>query len=203
MRLLTRSLATLFAIAVLATGAVADTAFTESAERIYLRGTGCGATEDLFLSDRAGVDEYDGCGAVGGLPVNEVTAAEDTLSTRDVDPVIVDATRDLEVVIRAESWFGDGIPGAGQSTVEFSLTGTQPGSFFPVQLGSGASTILVTAADNATHTVTVDIPDEAHEVELSGMTLTLSVRGENVNVNNLGMSGDSFFTLPTLEVVEG
>ena len=36
---------------------------------------------------------------------------------------------------------------------------------------------------------------------MSGFTLKVSVRGANVNVNNLGMSGDSYFTIDLLEEV--
>ncbi|WP_108664782.1 hypothetical protein [Euzebya rosea] len=207
MTITVRLLAALFALAILAPAAMADPTYTETDDRFYLRGTGCGAETDLFLSDRSGEDDYDGCGTIGGLPVNEVLAAEgsggETLTTRGTAPIIVDANRDLVVVIRTESWFGDGIPGAGQSVVDVAITGTPAaGGFVPVALGSGSSDEIVVGADNATHTITLDIPDTAHLAELSNLSLEISWHGANINVNNLGMSGDSHFTVPTLEVVQ-
>ena len=200
-----RLLAALFALAVLAPAAMANPVYDKIEDTFYLRGEGCGATENLYLDDRSAVDEYDGCGTIGGLPVNEAIGAEDSLSTTKAYDLILDGDGQVEVVIRVESWVGDGFPGAGQSVVDVSLSAhpiATGGTFTPpVTLGSGTSEILVAGQDNATHTFTFDIPDTAHETHVSGFTLKVSVRGANVNVNNLGTSGDSYFTIDLLEEV--
>ena len=211
MTITVRLLAALFALAILAPAAMADPTYTETDDRFYLRGTGCGAETDLYLSDKSGEDDYDGCGTIGGLPINEVLAAEgsggETLTTRGTAPIIVDANRPLTVQIRTESWVGDGIPGAGQSVVDITVTGTPAsdgGPFtLPVTLGSGTSEVLVVGGDHALHTFELDLPDSVDRTTLTDLSLEISWHGANVNVNNLGMSGDSYFTVPTLEVVQG
>ena len=103
-----RLLAALFALAVLAPAAMANPVYDKIEDTFYLRGEGCGATENLYLDDRSAVDEYDGCGTIGGLPVNEAIGAEDSLSTTKAYDLILDGDGQVEVVIRAESWVGDG-----------------------------------------------------------------------------------------------
>ena len=88
-----RLLAALFALAVLAPAAMANPVYDKIEDTFYLRGEGCGATENLYLDDRSAVDEYDGCGTIGGLPVNEaIGAARALLKTS-----LTDSRLDIDV----------------------------------------------------------------------------------------------------------
>lgn len=189
--------AALLTVGALAPSVGAQTTLVEGDETVYLRGNGCGATEDLYLSVQRGEDEYDGCGVIGGLPLNEVVPAADTLTTRGTFDVVLDADRDATVTIRAESWFGDDIPGAGQSTVDVVLR-ARPAVGQSFTIGTASSEIVVAGQDNATHVMTIDVPEARDGVRLQSLTLEVTVNGANVNVNNLGMSGDSFIDLPIL-----
>lgn len=215
MRLRTLSLATCLVALLAALGSTS--AFAQDGEMVpadstfYLRGSGCGATEQFWLSNESGTDEYDGCGIIGGLPLNEVIHQVDgptpnAFTTReegeeDGIPVVLDASRNVTGTIRAESWLGDGIPGVGQVIVEVDLFGvTATGD--SVAIGSASVESMNTGADSANAAFTIDVPDAANLAELVELTLNVEVHGVNWNSGNLGLSGDSKFTLPTLVPAE-
>lgn len=175
-----------------------DTAAVAAAKTFYLRGTGCGTTEDLWLSITKGTDEYDGCGIIGGLPLNEVLDDPKLLSARDGLPVKVDGSKPLTGTIRAESWIGNGVPGVGQVVVDVAISGTDAGDNF-VDLGSATVQTLNTGTEGVMANFSIDIPDEADGAVLKGLDLAVSVHGANYNSSNLGMDGDSKFVLPVLD----
>ena len=171
-------------------------------ETFYLRGSGCGATESFWLSTTTGTDEYDGCGTIGGLPINEVLyqtgGAPSTFSAQDGVPVMIDASRDVTGTIRAESWTGAGTPGVGQVVVEVSLTGsTDSGDSFV--LGSGTFEAVNAAKDGVQFPFTFNLADELQGAQLSDLTISVEVHGANWNSSNLGLEGDSKFTLPMFD----
>lgn len=182
--------------------AVAGTAAFDPAvaagKTFFLRGTGCGATEDLFLSASKGTDDYDGCGIIGGIPLNEVIGDPKVLDARDGLPVKLDASKPVQGVIRAESWIGDGIPGVGQVVIDVALSGTTAGGEF-ADLGSATVTATNAGADGVNVPFTLPVPAELDRTVLTGVSLEVSVHGANYNSSNLGMSGDSKFTLPILD----
>lgn len=168
----------------------------------YLRGSGCGATEAFWLSVESGTDEYDGCGTIGGLPVNEVIyqlgGGANTFSAQDGVPAILDASKDVTGTIRAESWTGDGTPGVGQVVVEVSLAGADAEGN-SVTIGTDTLEATNTGADGVQLPFTFNIADALDKVALTELALSVEVHGVNQNSSNLGLSGDSKFTLPVLD----
>ncbi len=197
---------TMLFVALASTSAFAEDELVASESAFFLRGTGCGATQNFWLSSTSGEDEYDGCGVIGGLPVQEVIhqvdgPSPDTFQAQDGVPVILDASRDVTGQIRAESWFGDAVPGVGQIKVDVELSGsTSKGQF--VVIGSHSSEVLNTGAGGTNVPFTIDVPDLSDKVQLSDLTFTVEIHGVNWNSGNLGLSGDSRFTLPTYVVQE-
>lgn len=164
----------------------------------YLRGTGCGATEDFWLSTLSGTDEYDGCGIIGGLPAQEFFMEPSIFPSRDGLPVLLDASKDVTGTIRAESWFGDGIPGVGQVTVEVSLSGTKSNNQ-GVTIGQDTLEAVNTGADGVQLPFTFDIAANLDKAPLKDLTFSVLIHGANYNSGNLGLSGDSKFTLPIFD----
>lgn len=171
----------------------------------YLRGTGCGATEEFWLSTESGPDEYDGCGIIGGLPAAEVfrlleAPLTKSFTARDGVPAALDASKNVTGTIRAESWFGNSVPGAGQVVVEVALRGTKAQGL-PVDIGSDSVDALNTGSGGIQVDFILDVPDALQGVELTELTLDVEIHGANWNSGNLGLEGDSKFTLPVLEPV--
>lgn len=168
----------------------------------YLRGSGCGATEAFWLSVESGTDEYDGCGTIGGLPFNEVIyqlgGGPNTFAAQDGIPAILDASKNVTGTIRAESWTGDGTPGVGQVVVEVSLSGADAEGN-SVTIGSDTLEAMNTGTDGVQLPFTFDIGDSLDKVALTELTLSVEIHGVNQNSSNLGLSGDSKFTLPVLD----
>lgn len=200
-------LASLFAVAMLATSVQAQTVLVPGDRTFFLRGEGCGASEDPYLSTSQGADGLDGCGGLGGVPFNEAFHAlfgpdPTPFTTRNGVPVIVDNSRDLKVTITAETWLGAPTVGAGQSIVDVAITGVQQGSLATRTLGSGSSTIVGTGGQTR-HTFTFNIPDSISTVPFTSLTASVTVRGANYNQSNLALEGDSSFVLPILIEQQG
>jgi hypothetical protein len=164
----------------------------------YLRGSGCGATEVFWLSVESGTDEYDGCGIIGGLPAQEVFQEASVFPSQDGLPVLLDASKNVTGQIRAESWFGDGTPGVGQVQIDVDLSGTKTTNQ-NVAIGSAAVEALNTAADGVNVAFSIDIPANLDRVALKALTFQVLIHGANYNSGNLGLSGDSKFTLPIFD----
>jgi hypothetical protein len=180
------------------TGTAAFDPAVAATKTFFLRGTGCGAETDLWLSSSKGTDDYDGCGTIGGLPLNEALGGPESLSARDGLPVTLDGSKPIAGVIRAESWTGDGTPGFGQVAVDVAIFGTTADDEF-LTLGEGTVTAMNTGADGVAVPFSFPVPAEAAGKTLTGLTLDVLVRGANFNSSNLGMSGDSKFDLPILD----
>jgi hypothetical protein len=206
----TRTLRLLASIAALVIGLTATGAFAEGElvagdRAFYLRGEGCGAEEQLYLSTKQGPDGYDGCGTVGGLPINEVNhqrgvQAPKTFTSKDGVPATLDATRDITGEIRAESWIAsltEAVGGVGQVAVEVTIHGIDSAGQ-AVAIGSASESAMVTNEAGTQLPFTIDIPDELNELVLSKLTIDVAIHGANFNQNNLGLEGDSHFTLPIL-----
>ncbi len=196
----------LLVIALASTASVADEQFTQEDRTFYLRGTGCGATENFYLSTESGSDEYDGCGGIGGLPFQEVFyqvdgAAPASFPAEDGVPAILDASKNVTGTIRAESWFGNPVPGVGQVIVDVALSGVKLNNQF-LEIGSDSVEVMNTGSVGVQADFTIDIPDTANQVQLKELTFTVEVHGVNWNSGNLGLEGDSKFTLPILIPVE-
>jgi hypothetical protein len=164
----------------------------------YLRGSGCGATEVFWLSVESGSDEYDGCGIIGGLPAQEVFQEASSFPSQDGLPVLLDASKNVTGQIRAESWFGAGIPGAGQVKVDVDLFGTKTTNQ-SVAIGSAAVEALNSGTDGVNVSFNIDIPANLDRVALKALTFQVLIHGANYNSGNLGLEGDSRFTLPIFD----
>ncbi|MGH2709730.1 MAG: hypothetical protein ACRDH9_00795 [Actinomycetota bacterium] len=164
----------------------------------YLRGEGCGATEEFWLSVESGTDGYDGCGIIGGLPLNEAIGSASAFESRDGVPLLLDASKNVTGQIRAESWFGDGTPGVGLVSVDVTLTGRKTTNQ-SVTIGTDTLEGTNTGADGVNIPFTFDIPANLDLVALKAVTIDVLVRGANYNSSNLGLSGDSHFTLPIFD----
>lgn len=176
----------------------------EDQEQFFLRGEGCGATEDPYLSTMSGDDGLDGCGGIGGLPFNEIFNAAGVdvstdFTTRDGVPVVVDATRNLTGQVQAEQWVGNTVS-AGQVVVEVEISGLQEGSSVRVTLGTFTDEAIVTPldGDGIVFEFDLDIPDNVSTTPFRQLTVNVVVRGVNQNNSNLGLSGDSYIDLPIL-----
>lgn len=196
------------ATALLATSALADT--EQSSTQLFLKQEGCGATaESGVLSTEAGVEDgADGCGVIGGLPLNEAlhqvedSATADDYSTRPADgvPLVLDAARDLEGVFAVQSWTG-GVGGVGEVVIELTLVGrtTVDGKAKSLVLGSGEFT------ESANPTATrvdvpfaFDLPEAQQGLTFTALTLSAVTRGANLNAGAQSLNGTSHFTVPTL-----
>lgn len=186
------------------TGALAEGELVASDRTFFLRGEGCGATEEFYLSAKSGTDGYDGCGAVGGVPFQEVIhqvdgASPDTFSSRDGVPVTLDAARDITGEIRGESWFGSlvPVPGVGQVVVDVTVHGIDSANK-TVMIGSASEAVINDGKAGVQVPFTIDIPDGQNQVELKSLSIDVEVHGVNYNSGNLGLEGDSKFLLPIL-----
>jgi hypothetical protein len=170
-----------------------------SNRQFYLRGTGCGATADLWLSTESGEDEYDGCGSQAGLPTREVLGGTlNFASAHDGVPLLLDASKNVTGQVRGESWVGDGIPGVGQVKADVDLYGVKAEGQ-TVTIGSGTYAALNTGTDGVIIQYNFDIPANLDRVYLTDLRMDVLIHGVNWNSGNLGLSGDSHFTLPIFD----
>lgn len=180
--------------------------FEEDETQFFLRREGCGSTyEPGRLSTFSGSDSADGCGTQGGIPLREVNyqlGSPDWVAytTENGVPLYLDADRDVDGVIRAESWTGL-VGGAGQTAADVRLTITDingNSTFFPVQ----NLTEIVTPNQNGYDLAfTYDLPEALDEVQVGSIVLDVAMHGANWNQHNLGLEGDSHMTVPTLILV--
>lgn len=207
---------TFLAASVLASGLAIAAAPGDAAEStFYLRQDGCGAEQQPGrLETVEGGDDADGCGSIGGLPFDEVfnqlganepnvfstTVRPESVRERSYRggmPIILDATTDVTGQLRAESWFGDGVPGGGQVTFQIKLTMRIDGK--SVTIGSATLEATGGGADNQTLEFSIDVDDALDGSEVTGMSFSVTQGGVNVNNTNLGLNGDSFLVVGTRE----
>lgn len=164
----------------------------------FLRGEGCGATEEFWLSTESGTDGYDGCGIIGGLPLNEAIGSAADFEARDGVPFQLDASKNVTGQIRAESWTGDGTPGVGLVEIDVTLN-AQKANNQNVSLGTTTLSGTNTGTDGINLPFNFDIADTLDHTAIKGLTISVLVRGANYNSSNLGLSGDSKFTVPVFD----
>ena len=174
----------------------------------FLRKDGCGATEEAGrLSVESGKDGSDGCGFIGGPPLDEAFYLADgtTLSVYDfttVDgvPLTLDASRDVSGVLATRSWTGTG--GAGEVVMDVALFATRIGTNGrPQSVPIGSGTFSTTALPTSTVykvPFTLDVPDTLAGVEVTSLSLSVAPRGLNWNAGAQSYSGTSLMTVPTI-----
>lgn len=164
----------------------------------YLRGSGCGATEEFWLSTESGDDEYDGCGIIGGLPAQEIFREPWVFPGQNGLPFLLDASKDITGTIRAEHWFQAGEPGVGQVIIDVSLTGIKTNNQ-SVLIGSDSIEALNTGSTGIQVPFTFDIASELDRLTLKDLSFSVLIHGVNWNSGNLGLSGDSKLTIPVFD----
>lgn len=183
-----------------AAAAASASAATPGTQTLFARQEGCGATAEAGRLDtsKGTADGADGCGTLGGLPLNELLGgAPETYSTTEkYKPVVVRAGA-VKGQVAADSWTGS-VGGVGTVEVDVAMTGLTADEE-TVDLG----TVTVRApASPTTATVKIpfqlSVPDEADGVTVTAWSLSVSLRGQNVNANAQALEGDVFVTLPVL-----
>ena len=181
--------------------------------KYFMHRNSCGTSDDIddvwSLSTADGPDAATGCGsAYSGIP-NEaaITADGAPLSSyvwvaTDGVPFTLNATKDItgEITLHS-SGIADGAPmsgGAGQTTLEVTLTGTAGGE--AKTLGTAESTYQVTP-DKSTYTsqLTMTPAADLNKLSFTSLELTTTVRGASINHGYFELDNPaSFFSIPTL-----
>ena len=181
---------------------------------LHFRNTGTSCSPgNPFLSTDKGDGKDINCGYIGGgLPFGEVlaTAGENasrsfsTVLPEDVDPEDLPTFRlddaqalAAKVVVQAGSQQGVPLPGTGQVRVVLELVGqTADGATVP--LATGDRTVLATPPARTVEVpFSLDLPDAVGELDLVGVTATLTTRGVHA-FHGFARMGDSTLTLPVL-----
>lgn len=191
---------TALALVVGALAASSSSAATPGTQTLYARGEGCGTTAQAGrLETSKGADGSDGCGTIGGLPLSDTLGATPkAYSTPESYKSVVLGSGKVVGQVAADSWTGV-VGGVGTVTIDVSLSGfTAQGD--PVDIGS---TTVTAAASPTTPTVKIPfelaVPAEAVGSAVSGWSLSVTLRGRNVNANAQALEGDVFATLPIVK----
>ncbi|MBW3665313.1 MAG: hypothetical protein KY469_19640 [Actinobacteria bacterium] len=201
-------LAAILATTLIATTHVPDGFHFEQDEtQFFLRRDGCGSTaEPGRLNTFSGPDGADGCGTIGGVPLREVNyqlGSPDWVdyTTANGVPLYLDADRDIEGVIRAESWTGL-VGGVGQTAADVQMMLFDSGGTFLHQFPVQNLTAIVTPdQDGYDLPFSYDVPADFDEAHVGSVVLSVAMHGANWNQHNLGLEGDSHVTMPTLILV--
>jgi len=166
---------------------------------------GCGTTAEAGrLEAKPQADGADGCGTIGGLPVNEVLAqdeedfgplGDDYTSTKKLAPFMIDGTKKIAGQVAAGSWVGNGV-GLGTVTWDVHLTGTTTAGKL---IDFGATTVNATAtpgADVVTAPFTFSVPASAVGQTFKTLVVNVSQHGMNIGMSAKKLSGDSYLVLP-------
>lgn len=205
----------LLSVAAAATGLLAASSAlavpVEDTTTFFLRANGCGTTAEAGrLSTESGApdqDTTDGCGVIGGLPLDEAiyqvdgAAAMEDFSTVDGVPLVVDAARDISGVIATQSWTGV-VGGVGDVVVDIEMFATTIGSNGKpksVVLGSGSFTTQALPTGTVYEVpFTFDVADALQGAELRSIVLSVGVHGANWNATAAKYNGSSFVDVPTI-----
>jgi hypothetical protein len=190
-------------LALAATAAAGTVAFaadapktTDTSKSLFLSQNGCGSTqEDGRLEPKIQNDTSDGCGTIGGIPINELAGLPtDFTSTSAVKPFKIDAAKKVTGQVSAGSWTGTG----GVGTVDFDLalvgtTSTGKTIDFGEQTVSGS-------ASPATNVVSVpftfSVPASAKGATFKRFTFSMLQRGMNVGMSAQSLNGNSYVVIP-------
>lgn len=165
--------------------------------RLFLSADGCGAEQGAgTLSVEQVEGTSDGCGTIGGLPLNEaVGATPETYSTgEEYKPITVSAGKVVGQVA-ADSWVGV-VGGVGTVEVDVAMSGLTADDE-TVDLGS---TTVSAPASPTTATVKIPfelaVPADADGAQVVAWSLSVALHGANVNANAQALDGDVFVKLP-------
>lgn len=177
-----------------------------TSKTLYLSQNGCGSTAEAGrLEEKVQSDSADGCGTIGGVPLAEVEAAdesdfgplgEDFTTTVKLKPIKLNSSKSIVGQLGAGSWAGNGTGGVGTVTFDVRLTGvTTAGK--AVELGSvQASAPAAPGQDTVDVPFTLPAPSSASGVVLKALTLTVFQRGQNVGMSARRLNGESYVVIP-------
>lgn len=191
-------------VAASAAVALAEDAPKSSAtsKTLYLAQEGCGETAEAGrLEPKAQADSADGCGTIGGVPIDEVIyqadgpAYEDYTSTSRMAPFLIDANKPVKGQIAAASWVGEGV-GVGAVDVDVHLIGkTAAGR--SVDFGEATGTASVTPGTNVVFVpFTLKVPAAAAGQKFTKFVLSVAVHGANLGMSAKKLQGDSYLVIP-------
>ncbi len=175
---------------------------TES--KFYFRANGCGPTQEAGrLEPKSGADSSTGCGIIGGLPVDEVIHQVEGSTPMDFKtgkkgvPVILDSSRKITGVVATQSWIDPAVGGVGKVEVDLALSGvTTSGKL----ISFGATTVTADAAPTTGVTTIpfeVAVPAAAGKLAFKSLTVAVSTRGANFNMNAQHYDGDAWVVYPS------
>ena len=179
---------------------------TATSRTLFMAQEGCGTTAEAGrLEIKAQADGADGCGTVGGLPLNEVFAqdeadfgsiADDYTSTAKLVPFMIDGTKKVTGQVAAQSWVGAGAGGLGTVTWDVHMAGTTAAGKV---VDFGTTTVSAPAAPGTDEVVapfTLSIPASAVGQTFKQFVVSVGQRGQNLGMSAKKLSGESYVVLP-------
>jgi hypothetical protein len=172
-----------------------------TSKTLYLAQEGCGTTAVAGrLEIKPQSDGADGCGTIGGVPVNEVLyqgggdEGEDYTSTKKLLPFVVDGAKKVTGQVAAMSWVGVG--GVGVVDWDITLSGTTKAGK-SVLFGSTTATTTAAGADEVVMApFSIAVPAAAKGQTFRSFVLTVFQHGANVGYSAKKLSGDSYVVIP-------
>jgi len=168
---------------------------------LYLSQEGCGTTAQpgrLELKPLA--DSADGCGTIGGLPMEEVFAqggaasGDDYTSTKKLVPFVLEGSKKVTGQVAAMSWVGAG--GAGEVVWDVSLRGTTLAGKSVVIGSTTASTTVAGADEVVLAPFEIAVPSSAAGQTFKSFVLNVVQHGANLGYSAKKLSGDSYVVIP-------
>ncbi|MGB8651639.1 MAG: hypothetical protein WCD35_13380 [Mycobacteriales bacterium] len=178
---------------------------TATSKTLFLSQDGCGSTAGPGrLETTPHSDSADGCGTIGGAPLQEVFAqdqadfgplGDDYVSTKKLVPFLLDASRKVTGQLAAASWFGGGV-GVGTVTFDVHLVAT---STTGRRVDFGSTTVsgdVTPGQDPVEVPFQLAVPRSAAGTTVMSFTLTVTQRGRNVGMSSKQLSGESYVVIP-------
>jgi hypothetical protein len=176
--------------------------------KLFLRQEGCGTTQESGrLETKAGPDGSDGCGTIGGVPLNEIDHTADlglfavpnefVTNKKSGLPAKLDTARKVTGVVAATVYWGDLPGGVGKVSFDLALIGR---SVSGKTIDFGTQTVTADASATSAITsvpFTFAMPSSAKGQTLSKLTFSVVQRGANFNQQARSLNGTSYLVIPT------
>jgi hypothetical protein len=179
---------------------------TATSLSLFMAQEGCGATAEAGrLETKPQGDSADGCGTIGGLPLDEVThqdeedfgsSGDDYTSTPKLVPFMIDATKKVKGQVAAGSWLGNGTGGVGTVTWDIKLTVTTVSGKI---IDFGSTTVSAAAAPGADEVVApyqFATPAAAVGQTVKRIVINVTQRGQNLGMSAKQLSGETYVVFP-------
>jgi hypothetical protein len=176
---------------------------TATSRTLFMAQEGCGTTAEagrLELKPQA--DGADGCGTIGGLPIDEVfhqlgaDSANEFTSTSKLPPFVMDTAKKVTGQVAAGSWIGNGAGGLGSVDWDVTLLGTTTNG---KSIDFGSVTVSTTAApgsDIVRAPFSFSVPKSASGLTFKRFIASVAIRGMNVGMSAQALSGETYIVFP-------